>query len=205
MNNSYSCPADCATPLLLPALPADPYCELAPKYSQVAQLVVAPCQSEDPFIDDTGSAALHTTLIDNTNADNTAPRLLIGQGGVDEHEPVIYDGAFRTQKVSRRNYTMNFGVTIEDPLQYEFLRALQCGLKFRFWYIDLGNWLFGPLEALGIGGGLIPSLVNVQMPKGAGRDDLGSANIIITWEDNTDPARWVSPLPDSVSSCIPAA
>lgn len=72
MNNSYDCPLDCATPLLLPALPADPYCELAPNYSQVAQLVIAPCESEDPFIDDTGSAALHTVAIDNTNADNTA-------------------------------------------------------------------------------------------------------------------------------------
>lgn len=51
------------------------------------------------------------------------------------------------------------------------------------------------LSAAGALGGLIPSQVNVQMPKGAGRDDLQSATLIITWEDKTDPARYASPLP----------
>lgn len=193
-NISYPCPLDCDTSLLLPALPADPYCQIVPDYSQVGQVIIAPCESDDPFTLDTGAAIIRTA-IDNDNTDNTAPRLLVGQGGVDEHEPIIYDGAFRKQIVSRRSFTLNFQVVVKDQLVYDFLRAMQCAPRFRFWYIDVADWLYGIVAAAGALGGLIPSQVNVQMPKGAGRDDLQSATLIITWEDKTDPARYASPLP----------
>ena len=167
-------------------------------------LVIAPCESEDPFADAMGVIGLSTTAIDNTNAANTAPRLLVVQGGVDEHEPVVYDGPFRRQIISQRGFTLTASISLADNTVYRFLQFLQCNPNFRFWYIDVANWGHGPVAAEGAIAGLLPSLVNVQMPKGAGRDDLQTANIIIQWEDKGDPVRWASPL-TSATSCEPPA
>lgn len=212
-NRFYSCPADCDEALLFPALPADPYCVLAPDYSQVAILFIAPCESEDPFVftpEAAGppivpaSVGLSATAIDNTNTDNTAPRQLVVQGSVSEHEPTVYDGPFRRQLISNRAYTAELIVPIPDQLTYDFLVSLQCNPRFRFWYQDIADWLHGPVAAADDDelGGIIPTLVNVQMPKGGGRDDLQTATIILSWDAKTDPPRWPSPLPYS-QSCAP--
>ena len=220
-NRFYSCPADCDEALLFPALPQDPYCTLAPDYSQVAALFIAPCESEDPFVFnpyvppvvDPPAAAipanvgLSSTAIDNTNTDNTTPRQIVVQGSVSEHEPTIYDGPFRRQLISNRAYTLEFIIPIPDQATYEFLRSLQCNPRFRFWYQDIADWLHGPVaEATDDDlGGIIPTLVNVQMPKGGGRDDLQTATIILSWDAprSGEPPRWKSPLPYTIS-CQPA-
>jgi hypothetical protein len=202
MNNNNVCPSDCSESLLLPALPADPFCLVSPDYSQVAMLVIAPCESEDPFALAEGDVILSTTAINNANTDNTAPRLLVVQGGVDEHEPVVYDGPFRRQIISQRGFTLTASISLADNTVYRFLQFLQCNPNFRFWYIDVANWGHGPVAVEGSIAGLTPSLVNVQMPKGAGRDDLQKANIIIQWEDKGDPIRWESPL-TATTACEP--
>lgn len=207
--NSFltNCNVGCAAQTALPALPEDPYCVSAPNYSQIHSIVISPCASEDAFLEDTGDAVIGTA-IDNTNAANTTPRLLYGKGGVAEHEVTEYEGPGRRNVISLRGYTITHEISLNDPLMYEFLRRLQCNYRqFRFWYIDLAEYLYGPIVAAAATtyGGIIPSYVNVQMPKGEGRDDQQVATLEIRFESRTgDPPRWASPLPSGAALCEPA-
>jgi hypothetical protein len=204
MNIFIDC-GSCASPVTLPALPADPCCITPPGYSQISTLIITPCGAEDPFVLETGDVVLVPGEIDNTNADGTKSKMLIGQGGIGDHEPTIYDGPFRKQIVSNRTYSMEFEVSLGDAAAYDFLLRLQCNFQnFRFWYQDLAGWLYGTVNAALATdfGGITPSFVNVQMPKGAGRDDLGTANVLSNWEAETDPVRYLSPLAIDCG-CVP--
>lgn len=210
VNAFYSCPADC-TDVQLPALPTDPYCVGVPGLSQVGSLIIVPCGVDDPFVDNSGTIELNvSSAINNTATDNSAPHQLVGRGGVDEHEALEYEGPLRQNLIWLRRYTLNFEVPIPsnsagDTL-YNYMQALQCGsIDFRFFYIDTENKLYGEVNA-DSEGGIHPMMVNVQMPKGNGTDDLQVATISITWESTTgDPNRYASPIDIMSESCAGAA
>lgn len=202
INQFYSCPASC-TDVTLPALPEDPYCVQVPQLSQIGGLVIVPCGVDDPFVLSESAAALNaSSAIDNTAADNSAPHLLIGKGGIDDHEPLTYEAPLRRNVNWLRRYTMSFEVSLAAQEVYSYMQALQCGsINFRFFYIDTAGYLYGKVTAES-DGGILPMMVNVQMPKGSGQDDLQVATISITWESSTgDPDRYASPIDLLASSC----
>lgn len=201
INEFYSCPAAC-TDVTLPALPEDPYCVQVPQLSQIGGLVIVPCGVDDPFVDNAGTIELGDSAIDNTAADNSAPHLLIGKGGIEDHEALTYEAPLRRNVNWLRRYTMTFEVSVAQQEVYEYLQALQCGsINFRFFYIDMAGYLYGKVTA-DADGGIIPMMVNVQMPKGSGQDDLQVGTISVTWESSTgDPNRYASPIDLLASSC----
>lgn len=210
-NNFLTDPVDCTTPTL-PALPADYDCEPVPGLSQLGYLVIAQCAAPDPFELSTGVATLVSGGIDN---DNTAKaRVLVGTGAIDEHEPVIYEGAFLRDKVVERNYTGTFNVPVGTARgagsTYEFLRNLQslgsaAPEDVRVWYVDLSGALYGPVVASDATtyGGIRLKSINVQMPNGSARDDRKVAVISFAWRADVDPPSYVSPLTES-AACVPA-
>lgn len=212
-NNFLTDPVDCTTPTL-PALPADYDCEPVPGLSQLGYLVIAQCAAPDPFeiVSPATTPSLVSGGIDN---DNTAKaRVLVGTGAIDEHEPVIYEGAFLRNKVVERNYSGTFNVPVGTARgtgsTYEFLRHLQSlgsaePEDVRIWYVDLSGALYGPVLAddATTYGGIRLSAINVQMPHGSARDDRNVAVISFSWRADVDPPSYVSPLTEA-AACVPA-
>jgi hypothetical protein len=187
----------CASPPTLPAIPADPCCETPPRYSQIGRIIIAPCNVPDPFELEDGAAVLVAGVIDNTNTDGTKAKALVGKGEKPDHEATIYEGAFRRQSISSRAFTINFTFSVGTVALYQFARALQCNYtRMRFWFEDIGGWLYGPVAADGtLGqGGLVPTMVDVQLAAGGGRDDLKEAVLTIMFDGNADPDIYASPF-----------
>jgi hypothetical protein len=200
----------CTDVITLTALATDPFCVTVPGLSQIWGLVVSPCgTADDPF--EIVSPAVIPTLvsgaIDNDAADNTKSRVLVGIGGVAEHEAEIYEGPLRRDLVTNRIYTLTHEIPLGDPLTYNFLRLFQRNyLQFRFWYIDLANLLYGTVLASTVTtsyGGIIPTAVNVQFPKDSARDARNVATLSITFEADVEPPRYDSPLTPA-AVCVPA-
>lgn len=187
-----SCPADCATDNVWPAIPADQDC---PSYtqslSQVSDLIIIPTGAPDVFDDWSGDNPTQVYVndsIDNTIADNTAAHILTGIGGVTEPEELILDYPKLQQQVAERTYTLTHRILNLSNTQYDHLLKLQCGaLNFTFYYCDLGGYVYG------VEGGLVPYSVDVDFPRGGGNDDRAFADIIITWKAKGDPDRGTTP------------
>lgn len=207
LNDFLTYPVD-STPPTLPALASDPNYILAPDLSQINYLFFTPCTAADPFENDgSDNISVVALSIDNTNADNTKTRQILGEGGIPEHAASEVEGPNGTTLIpeGERQYTFTHRVIISDPLMYEFLRQLQVSwIGWRFWFQDRGGWLYGKVEpALAtVYGGIRPSFINVQFPKGNGRSDRGYADIEIRWNANGDPHRYVSPV-TVADACAP--
>lgn len=210
-NNFLTDPVDCTTPTL-PALPADYDCEPLPGLSQLGYLVIAQCAAPDPFALSTGLATLVSGGIDND--DTAKARVLVGTGGIEDHEVVVYEGAFLRNKVVERNYSGTFSVSVGTARgagsMYEWLRNVQSlgSVKpedLRIWYVDLSGALYGPVVAADATtyGGIQLNSINVQLPKGSARDDRNIAVISFGWRADVDPPSYVSPLTES-AACVPA-
>jgi len=190
----------CTVPVSLPAIPADPCCEAAPQYAQIGRVIIAPCDVEDPFEIDTGEAVLVAGVIDNTNTDGTKAKAFVGKGEKSDHEATIIESSFRRRLISSRAFTIEFTFSLGDDAMYSFARALQCNYtRMRFWFEDIAGWLYGPVAADGsLGtGGIYPTLVDVQLPAGGGRDDLKEARLILEFDGNVDPPRYATPFADN--------
>lgn len=198
---------DCSTTITLPALATDPWCEPVPGLSQIWGVVIAPCASDDAF-EIVGSAAptLTSGVIDNDASTNDKARLLLGVGGVADHETAVYEGAMLRDFIVERTYTLTFEIPLGEQKTYDFLRYLQRNfLDFRFWYIDLANLLYGTvLDSLNTTayGGIRPKMVNVQFPKSNARDGRNTATLSIMWSADVEPPRYASPLTPE-TNCVP--
>lgn len=200
--------APCGVVGTLPAIPTDANCETPPQYGQLGRIIIAPCGVPDPFELEEGAVVLVAGVIDNANTDGTKAKAIIGQGGKGDHEAVIYEGAFRRRLISSRTFTIEFSFSVGTAALYNFARALQCNYtSFRFWFEDIGGWLYGPIVADGAAGtaGLIPVFVDVQLAAPEGRDDLKVARLSIEFDANVDPGRYATPFPlNAGCAAIPA-
>lgn len=189
---------DFLTPGARPALPADPDAAYVPDLSQVNYLFFSPCDTDDPFLNDgSDSISLVSGIIDNTDTTDAKSRQLLGEGGIAEHEATEVELPNLRMAVVKRDYELTFRMPISNATVYTYLRQLQDGgVAFRFWYQDLAGYLYGEcLESdATVKGGILPSFVNVQFPKGEGRDDRGYATIILRWSADSDPHRYTSPV-----------
>lgn len=198
---------DCSTTITLPALATDPWCEPVPGLSQIWGVVIAPCASDDAF-EIVGSAAptLTSGIIDNDAVDNTKARLLLGVGGVAEHETSVYEGSMLRDFIVDRTYTLTFEIPLGEAKTYDFLRTMQRNfLDFRFWYVDLANLLYGAVLSstnTTAYGGIRPKMVNVQFPKSNARDGRNTATLTIMWSADVEPPRYASPLTPE-TNCVP--
>ena len=198
---------DCSTTITLPALATDPWCEPVPGLSQIWGVVIAPCASNDAF-EIVGSAAptLKSGIIDNDSALNDKARLLLGVGGVAEHETAVYEGSMLRDFIVDRTYTLTFEIPLGEAKTYDFLRTMQRNfLDFRFWYVDLANLLYGTVLASTNTtqyGGIRPKMVNVQFPKSNARDGRNTATLSIMWSADVEPPRYASPLTPE-TNCVP--
>ncbi len=182
------CPADCDSNNLLPAIPEAQDCtSYEVKLSQVSDLYIMPDGATNPLASWSTTPTAVAGAIDNTDTTNAKCKWLVGEGEIVVEE-VTQDYPKQKSKITERIYTMNFRVW-DMANHYDFLRQLQCGAtSLSFWYGDLADYIFGKAS------GIQPELVNVQMPKGGGRDDKASGLIIMRWRADGDPERRTNPL-----------
>lgn len=183
-----TCPTDCATDNLWPAIPADQDCPSYEKtLSQVSELIIVPDTATDIWDDWTGDypdPVFTLGTIDNTAGDNTAAIRIVGIGGVAEAEETLLQYPKLQEKVDEETYTLNFRVLNMSNAMNDLFDKLECGaLNFTFFYIDLSDYVYG------FEGGIVPYSVDVQRPHGAGNDDRLFADIIITWKATNEPDR----------------
>jgi len=199
---------DCSTSLTLPALATDPWCEPVPGLSQIWGVVIAPCASDDAFeiVSPATTPTLTSGVIDNDAVDNAKARLLLGVGGVADHETAVYEGSMLRDFIVDRTYTLTFEIPLGEAKTYDFLRTMQRNfLDFRFWYVDLANLLYGTVLASTNTtqyGGIRPKMVNVQFPKSNARDGRNTATLSIMWSADVEPPRYPSPLTPE-TNCVP--
>lgn len=187
INTFLSCPADCDTELLLPAISAEQDCTNydQPK-SQVSDLFIRPTGAPDIFGSWSTTPTYVADSVDNTVTDNSASKWIVGIGNVAVPEKEVAQYPKGKTKTRLRLYTLR--IRTLNPAMYDFCRKLQCGATdFTFYYADRADYVFGKT------GGISPKSVDVDMPKEGDETSTFFAEIIITWEADGDPERRVNP------------
>lgn len=183
-----SCPADCDTDNILPAIPASQDCtSFDVPYSEVSDLYIMPTGATNPLTNWSTTPTATANAIDNTEELNAKSKWLVVRGSVTV-TPEVVEYAKRKRKIASREYRAE--LLIDDVVNhYEFLRKLQCGgTGFTFWYGDLNDKIFGSAP------GLAPESVDVVLDRGLGRDSRWNGKIVLTWTADGDPQMRNNPL-----------
>jgi hypothetical protein len=189
-NTLTTCPDACDDDFVLPAIAADQSCtNYAQGRSQVNRLYIIPSGALDIMADWATTPTYVSASIDNTTTDGSKAHYLVGIGELPAPEKTVLDYPDLTRRTESRLYSLSFRVLNLNAAEYDHLRKLQCGnTDFTFYYGDLADWVYG------ISGGLVPEMVDVDFPKGAGNEDRNVAVVTLTFRANADPERRVNPL-----------
>lgn len=90
-----------------------------------------------------------------------------------------------------KDHTVN--VTIDDTsdVNYEFMRSLECGGKFRIWYETMGGNMYGG------NGGITKASVDFNDVLNRGVEEYDTFAGVITWRNKFHPERIKSPIFDA--------
>lgn len=189
-NTLTTCPDACDDDFTLPAAAADQSCtNYTQGRSQLNRLYIIPSGAPDIMADWATTPTYVSASIDNTTTDGSKAHYFVGIGELPVPEKTVLDYPDLTRRTESRLYPISFRVPNLNAAEYERLRKLQCGnTDFTFYYGDLADWVYG------ISGGLVPEMVDVDFPKGAGNEDRNVAIITLSFRANADPERRVNPL-----------
>lgn len=177
-----TCPADCATDNVWPAIPVEQDC---PSYeqtlSQIYEVVFVFDEADDIWGGTWTSGYPDPTFelgsIDNTVADNTKAHILVGIGGMEEPTESILEYPGLQERVEEEAYTIRFRVPNMSNANNDFFDKLDCGaLNYTIFFTDLANFVYG------FEGGIVPKKVTVERPHGAGNDDRLFAELVIVFD-----------------------
>lgn len=191
-----TCPADCDSDNLLPAITEIQDCtNYDQDRSQVHTLYIMPqvggTPSADPFTNFATTPTATASAVDNTNADNTKARLIVGEGGVTSTE-VRDEYPMNKSRVVQREYTLDMDFKMLNQAMYAFWQQVQCGnVDLTFYYASgmaANQWVYGKQ------GGIPPKEMSVTFVKGKGRDDRDFVNLKCIWLATGDPDRRINPL-----------
>lgn len=181
---SASCDAD---------LPQVNFSDCAPEviFSEIQRIFVAKATAA-PFTDWTQAAEWTTRLSQTTTTGNDYIRPLTVIGDKPAAAGVSKDISNGRKVVVGKDHTINF--TIDDVSQenYEFMRALECGGKFRMWYETAGGKMYGGNEGILVD-------IDANVVDNRGREEIETINGVITWRAKFSPERTDSPIFGSTS------
>lgn len=86
-----------------------------------------------------------------------------------------------------KDHTINFTIDDVSQANYDFMRALECGGEFRFWYETEGGKMYGGNEGF-------VARVSMNDVLNRGRDEIETIAGVITWRTKFSPERGVSPI-----------
>ena len=167
------------------SLPAAPVCVLRPRLSQIIRLIILPNAAQLPSNWTVGTT--WSDVVANSSSSVAFGRVLYGKGGVtDPVESTISLGKI-DRKVTRRRYTVEFELTVNETTRALLRKMQRGGTDFRFWYFTNGDVLFGGAN------GINPLFVSAFIPLGAGANDFELGRIRIEFASDIDPEAAVVP------------
>ena len=176
------CPTDCTA-----ALGVVHFSDCAPNInpSEIKRVFIAKGNS-DPF-DDWTTAAEWTTRLNQTGTTANAIRPLTVIGDKPAPASITKDISNGRKYVVGKDHTLNFTIDDVSDENYEFMRATECGGKYRLWYETKGGYLYGGNE------GILASLVMDDVLN-RGTDEIETLNGVLTWRKKFSPERTKSPI-----------
>lgn len=166
--------------VLMPAIAADQNTQLPPKLSEISGLLILPLGSAGPTSWISKDAVEATS--DNTVADNTKAKWIIGRGEMPQPEDVVVDLGKDERRIARRLYSLEFEVNVRCDPELSFLKTFQRNYRsFRFWFATRGNRFLGGTQ------GIHPKFVTAWAPML--RDDVERGFIRIEWFADGAPTR----------------
>lgn len=176
------CPTDCTT-----ALGEVLFDDCAPNInpSEIKRVLVAKGNAS-PFTDWT-TATEWTTRIAMSGATANAIRPLTVIGDKPAPSSVTKDISNNRKWVVGKDHTLNFTIDDVSDENYEFMRATECGGKYRLWYETHGGYLYGGNEGIKV------TLV-MDDALNRGIDEIETLNGVATWRSKFSPERTKSPI-----------
>lgn len=170
------CPTDCDAPLSPPS-----FNECAPEFNP-SEIDTIYFSSPDfaGFTDVEDLAEWETHL----TAGDIVAYTVVGDKPL--AEPVQFTGSKNRNVITTRNHTLNFDVDETNDVNYEAMRKMQCGGKFRIWYKTSADKLYG-----GSKGVLVDISIGDVLARG---DEMERFTGVLTWKDKFDPPRIPSPF-----------
>jgi hypothetical protein len=176
------CPTDCTT-----ALGGVLFDDCAPNInpSEIKRVLVSKGNAA-PFDDWTVATEWTTRLeMSGAAADPIRPLTVIG----DKPAPssVTKDISNNRKWVVGKDHTLNFTVDDVSDENYEFMRATECGGKYRLWYETHGGYLYGGNDG-------IKATIVMDDVLNRGIDEIETLNGVATWRSKFSPERVKSPI-----------
>lgn len=140
-----TCPTDCTT--LLPEMQFN-YCAPTIIYGEIDRLFIA-LATADPFID-VESDVEWTARLSNTSNDANAIRYMDVIASKPAPEYTEIDISLDRKISPYKSHTIEFKVDDITELNYEFMRQLECGGTFKFWYKTSDGKLFGGTDGIDV-------------------------------------------------------
>jgi hypothetical protein len=104
----------------------------------------------------------------------------------------------RTITIGKDN-TLNFTIDDVTPENYEWMRTIECGGKFRFWFETSGGYIYGGNEGFLANFGTIDDL----LPRGL--EEIETIAGTIVWRSKFSPDRGLSPIYDGDTPATPTS
>lgn len=181
-----TCPETCD--FNLPVVSFDD-CNPLIAYSEIRRVFIAK-KGAAPFANWLNAAEWLTRLSQTSVVGDDYIRPLTVIGDKPAAADVVKDISNGRKKVIGKDHTLN--ITIDDVTQsnYEFMRALECGGQFRFWYETSGGFIYGGNE------GFVANIsLNDILNRGV--DEIETIAGPITWRTRFSPERGLSPIFDA--------
>lgn len=158
-------------------------------FSEIRRVFIAK-KNADPFTDWTDATEWETRLSQDSITGDDYIRPLTVIADKPAAAAVSKDISNGRKKIIGKDHTIN--VTIDDVTDenYEFMRALECGGKFRFWYETSGGKMYGGNEGF-------TAEFNLDDILNRGVDEIETLAGAITWRSKFSPERIDSPIFES--------
>lgn len=178
-----TCPANCTTEL---AETNFNECAPAINLSEIVRIFIA-LASATPFTD-VAQASEWTTRLSQTATDVDAIRALTVIADKPAGTAVTRDISGGRTYIIGKDHTLNVSIDDTSDENYEFIRKLECGGKFKIWYETAGGYLYGGNE------GIPTKSVNFDDVLNRGADEIETFEGTITWRAKFHPERVKSPI-----------
>jgi hypothetical protein len=175
------CPTTCTS-----SVEAVEFDECAPElhYGEISKLYVARADSAN--FTNVSLLAEWTTRLDDTGTDINDIRTLIGIGELPVPEKSEIKISGDRTIYSPKKFNLLFEVDETNDINYWFLLASECNIKFKFWYETSDGMLYG-------GNNGIEGIFNMDAPIPKDRAAVCLFMLSTKWTSKNSPLRCLSP------------
>lgn len=178
-----TCAANCD--VNLPVVNFDD-CNPQVNYSEIRRIFIAK-KGAVPFVNWLSAAEWLTRMSQSTTIGDDYIRALTVIADKPAAASVIKEISNGRRIVIGKDHTINFTIDDVSDENYEFMRGLECGGEYRFWYETEGGKMFGGNDGF-------LSRLDANSVLNRGRDEIETISGVMTWRTKFSPERGDSPI-----------